>query len=236
MGTKRRNLVRVALLIAAGCLVFWLFRLAEPRYLLRLALERIQGLGPLAPLLFIVVYVVSCLVFFPGIILTLGAGILFGVVWGTVYVCLGATLGASTAFLLSRYFARQWLLKKFSSSLRFRAIDQAVEKDGWKVVGLMRLSPVFPFIPLNFIFGATSVPYLHFAAATAIGILPATFMFVYLGSLIGSLAELGHRPIATGQAKWVVTALGVITTMIVTIAVTRLARRALARTLPEIEA
>ena len=235
MPAARRNLVRAALLIAAALLVFWVVRMADPRYLLRESLTRIRDLGPWGPIWFILLYMVACLVFFPGIILSLGAGILFGVFWGTIYTCIGATLGASAAFLLSRYLARDWVLRKFSSHPRFRAIDQAVERDGWKVVGLMRLSPVFPFIPLNFLFGVTSVRLWPFALVTAAGILPATCMFVYLGSLAGDLAALGNEPIATGRSKWILTILGVTSTVVVTILVTRIARRALAETLPEME-
>lgn len=233
MASFRRNLLRGILLVSAGLLLVWFVRMADTRQILRVVLEKIQNLGPYAPLYFIGTYIVACLTFFPGVILTLGGGVLFGVVKGTLYVSIGATIGASCAFLLSRYFFRDWLSRKFAQNARFRAIDDAVAKDGWKVVGLMRLSPVFPFIPMNFVFGLTRIPLLHFALVTWVSLLPLTTMFVYLGSLLGDIAAIGNRPIASGQTKWIVSGVGVVMTIIVTIFVTRIAKRALAGRLPE---
>lgn len=229
----RRKIVRVALLTMTALLIIWLVRITDTRYLVRLALQKIQSFGPLAPLYFMLAYVVACLTFFPGFILTLGAGILFGVVEGTLYVTTGATIGAGCAFLISRYFARDWVLEKFGANEKFRAIDDAVARDGWKVVGLIRLSPAFPFIPLNLLFGLTKVRFSHFLIATWIAMIPVCVMFVYLGTLIGDIAALGSQPMATGKAKWVVSGVGVVTTAIVTVFVTRLARRALAPRLNE---
>src|SRR5262245_55012988 len=118
--------------------------MTDARQILREVLRHISALGPWGPFWFIMTYIIACLTFFPGVILTLGGGILFGVVKGTLYVSIGATLGAACAFLLSRYLARDWVTRKFSSNLTFRTIDDAVERDGWKIVGLIRLSPVFP--------------------------------------------------------------------------------------------
>jgi uncharacterized membrane protein YdjX (TVP38/TMEM64 family) len=229
MASVRRNLLRAVILITSVLLVIWLIRVTDARYILRLILQKIQDLGPWAPFYFILTYIVACLVFFPGVILTLGAGVLFGLIKGTLYVSIGATIGASCAFLVSRYLARDWVFKKFSANRNFRAIDDAVAKDGWKIVGLIRLSPVFPFIPMNFVFGLTRIPLYQFAIVTWFSLLPLTSLFVYLGSLIGDIAALGQQPIATGKAKWIVSGIGVVMTIIVTIFVTRIARRALAR-------
>jgi uncharacterized membrane protein YdjX (TVP38/TMEM64 family) len=233
MASFRRNLLRGILLVSAVLLVVWIVRITDARQILRVVLEKIQNLGPYAPLYFIGAYVVACLTFFPGIILTLGGGVLFGVFKGTLYVSVGATIGASCAFLVSRYLFRDWLSRKFAGSPRFRAIDDAVARDGWKVVGLIRLSPAFPFVPLNFVFGLTRIPLLHFALVTWVSLLPLTAMFVYLGSLLGDIAAIGSRPIVSGQTKWVVSGVGVVMTIVVTLVVTRLAKQALAGRLPD---
>jgi uncharacterized membrane protein YdjX (TVP38/TMEM64 family) len=235
MASFKRKTLRVFLLLVLFFLGGWVIWLTDTRQLLRDALQRISDLGPWAPFWFIVAYILACVTFFPGVILTLGAGILFGLIKGTFYVSIGATIGAGCAFLLSRYVARKWVMRKFGSNEKFRAIDDAVEKEGWKIVGLIRLSPVFPFIPMNFVFGLTKVPFLHFVFVTWIGIIPITCLFVYLGTLIGDIAALGTRPIASGTTKWVVTAIGIVATVIVTVFITRIARRALARRLPEAE-
>src|SRR5689334_11221984 len=213
---SKRSVFRLIILCGAVVAIAWLFRMSDPRQLLRTMLERIHGLGAWAPLCFILTYIVACLTFFPGVILTLGGGVLFGVLRGTLFVSIGATIGAGCAFLLSRYLARDWVTRKLSTNPKFRAIDDAVERDGWKIVGLIRLSPAFPFIPLNFVFGLTKIPFWHFVCITWVSILPMSCMFVYLGSLIGDIAALGKQPIATGNTKWIVTGIGLVSTIIVT--------------------
>ena len=121
------------------------------------ALDWIRGLGPLAPIAFIAIYIVACVAFLPGSILTIGAGVIFGVVRGSIYVSIAATLGATAAFLVGRYLARDWVSAKLEGNPKFKAIDDAVGKEGWKIVLLTRLSPVFPFNLLNYAYGLTSV-------------------------------------------------------------------------------
>jgi len=94
--------------------------------------------------------VAATVLFLPGSILTLGAGVVFGVVKGALIVSVSATLGATATFLVGRYVARDAIARKIDGNPRFKAIDQAVAREGWKIVGLTRLSPVFPFNLLNY--------------------------------------------------------------------------------------
>ena len=110
---------------------------------LRELLHWISGLGSTAPLVFIPLYVVACVLFIPGSILTLSAGFLFGVVRGSMYVSVAATVGATLAFLIGRYFARQWVAARLSNYPKFKAVDEAVAREGWKIVALTRLSQYF---------------------------------------------------------------------------------------------
>jgi len=148
---------------------------------------------------------------------------LFGVAWGSVYVSIGATLGATAAFLVGRYFARAWVTAKIEGSEKFAAIDRAVGDEGWKIVGLTRLSPVFPFTLLNYAFGLTRVRLRDYVLASWIGMLPGTVMYVYLGSL----ARAGAHQRTPGE--WALYALGLAATVAVTVIITRIARRALAK-------
>ena len=232
MASFKRNALRVFLLCVFVFLTLYLVRVTDARYLLRVILQRISDLGPWAPILFILTYVVACLTFFPGFILTMGAGVLFGVVKGTLYVSIGATLGAAAGFLISRHLAREWVMKRFASNARFRAIDDAVERDGWKIVGLIRLSPVFPFIPMNFVFGLTRIPFWHFVISTWLGLTPIAVLFVYVGVLLGDIAALGTEPIPS-RTKWIVSIIGIVTTVVVSVLITRIARKALNARLPE---
>jgi uncharacterized membrane protein YdjX (TVP38/TMEM64 family) len=108
--------------------------------LLTNALEWVSGLGMWGPVIFIIIYIVACVLFIPGTILTLGAGVIFGVVKGSVIVSVSATLGATVAFLVGRYLARDWVAGKVEGNQKFKAIDDAVAREGWKIVGLTRLS------------------------------------------------------------------------------------------------
>jgi uncharacterized membrane protein YdjX (TVP38/TMEM64 family) len=116
-------------------------RLYGAQGLVRVAFVRVQQLGPWGPPAFILLYVVACLLFFPGSVLTLGGGFVFGFVRGSILVSIGSTAGATAAFLAGRYLARDWVARRIEADDRFKAIDRAVAKDGWKIVLLTRLSP-----------------------------------------------------------------------------------------------
>src|SRR6266567_6784469 len=191
--------------------------------LLKQALDWVSKLGPWAAVVFIGIYIVATVLFIPGSVLMLGAGALFGVVYGSIYVSLGSTLGATCAFLVGRYFARDAIARKIEGNARFAAIDKAVASEGWKIVGLTRLSPVFPFTLLNYAFGLTRVSLRDYMLASWIGMMPGTVMYVYLGSL--AKAAMGARTRATGE--WVLYGVGLCATVAVTLFVTRIARRAL---------
>src|SRR6266516_2030728 len=193
--------------------------------LLKEALDWIGKLGPWGPVIFVGVYVVATVFFVPGSVLTLGAGALFGVVLGSVCVSISATLGATAAFLVGRYLARDAVARKVERNEKFAAIDRAVADEGWKIVFLTRLSPVFPFTLLNYAFGLTRVRLSHYALASWIGMMPGTVMYVYLGSLVNVGA--GHRQRTVGE--WVLYSVGLLATMAVTVFVTRLAKQALAK-------
>ena len=151
------------------------------------------------------------------------AGFLFGLGWGTVLVVIASNIGANLAFIIGRYFARDFVSRKIEGNEKFAAIDRAVGKEGWKIVGLTRLSPVFPFTLLNYAFGLTSVKWPHFAIASLIGMLPGTVMYVYFGSL-GKLAAESDQ---TSTLKIVLTIVGLIATVLVTVLITKSAKKAL---------
>ncbi len=200
--------------------------------LLKAALDWIGKLGPWGPVIFVGLYIVATVLFVPGSVLTLGAGAVFGVVLGSVCVSISATLGATAAFLVGRYLARDAVARKVERNERFAAIDRAVADEGWKIVFLTRLSPVFPFTLLNYAFGLTRVKLSHYALASWIGMMPGTVMYVYLGSLVNLGA--GHRQRTTGE--WVLYGVGLLATIVVTVFVTRLARKALAKKISSSEA
>jgi uncharacterized membrane protein YdjX (TVP38/TMEM64 family) len=191
------------------------------------ALEWIRGLGPLAPIVFIAIYIVACVAFLPGSILTIGAGVIFGVVRGSIYVSTAATLGATAAFLVGRYLVRDWVSAKLEGNPKFKAIDQAVGKEGWKIVLLTRLSPVFPFNLLNYAYGLTSVSLRDYVLASWVGMIPGTILYVYIGALSGDLARAAGGSAKRTPAGWAFTAVGFVATVAVAVYATRIGARAL---------
>lgn len=191
-------------------------------------LDWIASLGHWAPILFILLYIVATVLALPGSPLTLGAGALFGVAWGSVYVSIGSTLGATAAFLVGRYLARDAVVRRIEGNARFAEIDRAVAREGWKIVILTRLSPVFPFALLNYAFGITQVRLRHYVLASWAGMLPATVLYVYLGSL----AQVATTQRTRSPGEWMLYAIGLLSTLGVTWYVTRIARQSLRRAIP----
>jgi uncharacterized membrane protein YdjX (TVP38/TMEM64 family) len=198
---------------------------------LKNALEWIDQLESVGAIAFIGIYIVATVALLPGSILTLGAGVVFGVIQGSFYVFIGAVLGATLAFLVGRYLARGWVSRKIAGNEKFNAIDRAVGKEGLKIVFLTRLSPIFPFNLLNYAFGITGVTLKDYVIGS-FGMIPGTIMYVYIGSLAGNIATLGaaDQP-SNPTVQWAIRIIGFIATAAVTIYVTRIARKALAETI-----
>jgi uncharacterized membrane protein YdjX (TVP38/TMEM64 family) len=205
----------------------------NPQTILFHALTWVDSLGAVGAIAFIIIYILATVAFFPGSILTLGAGVVFGVVLGSFYVFIGATIGATAAFLVGRYLARGWVAEKIQGNNKFQAIDEAVGKEGLKIVLLTRLSPIFPFTLLNYAYGVTGVSLKDYLIGCA-GMIPGTIMYVYIGSLAGSLATIGTSAPATNPVLlWTIRLIGFIATVAVTLYVTKIARQALASVLSE---
>ena len=211
-----------------------LFLLPTQEYLSQF-LAWVQRIGPWGAVLLGAAYIPAALLFVPGSLLTLGAGFALGVGLGTVAVSIGSTLGASAAFLAGRTLARGFIEAKISHNPRFRAIDQAVKHEGFKIVLLTRLSPVFPFNLLNYAFGLTPVSLRDYFLASWIGMLPGTVMYVYLGSAAKNLADLAAGKVEGGTGQQALFGVGLLATVAVTVAVTRVAKRALTAVVPDVK-
>jgi uncharacterized membrane protein YdjX (TVP38/TMEM64 family) len=199
----------------------------NPQAWLRNALEWIDSLGAVGAIAFILLYIIATVAFLPGSILTLGAGVVFGIFLGSFYVFIGATLGATGAFLVGRYLARGWVAKKIEGNQKFRAIDGAVGRERLKIVLLTRLSPIFTFNLLNYAYGVTGVSLKDYFIAS-VGMIPGTIMYVYIGSLAGNLATIGTEAQPANPAvQWTIRIVGFIATVAVTLYVTKIARQAL---------
>jgi uncharacterized membrane protein YdjX (TVP38/TMEM64 family) len=219
----RARLVGAAILVAALLVASRLLPVGD---YLRELLDQIRSLGPVGYVVFVLVYVAASVFFVPGSVLTLGAGAVFGLWGGFVAVSAGSTLGAAASFLVGRFLARDAIARKVEGNERFAAIDKAVGREGFKIVLLTRLSPVFPFNLLNYAYGLTTVSFGRYVLASWLGMMPGTLMYVYLGTAAGELAGAGSGSgMGAGLALKLV---GLTATIAVTVVITRVARRALA--------
>ncbi len=197
-------------------------------------LEWTRGLGIWGPVFVVGFYAVAAVLFLPGSVLTLGIGFLFKLVKGTIIVSIGSMLGACAAFWVGRTIARGWVAGKVARNGKFAAIDEAVAQQGFKIVLLTRLSPIFPFNLLNYAFGLTKISFWKYALASWIGMIPGTLMYVYFGAGLRSLADVAAGEVGAGSGVsagffW----FGLAVTIVVTVFVTRLARNTLKQAAPD---
>jgi len=181
--------------------------------------DEIRNLGPIAPLVVVIGYVVLTVLLIPGSVLTLIAGGVFGLWKGLVVVVIGANIGALCSFLLARTFLRARVSSWAAENPRFASMDRAIGREGFKVMLLSRLSPVFPFTLLNYFLGLTNVGLGSYVMANLIGMLPGSFLYVYLGATA--------RQALIGGSNLILTLIGLGATIAVVMVVTRAARNAM---------
>ncbi len=221
--------LRVLLVIGVGIGLAIIFHHGNLLGLIQDTLLWVKSLGTTGVLAFIVIYNLATVLFMPASLLTLGGGALYGLFLGSVYVLIAATLGATISFLIGRHVARGWVTQKLQGHPRFQAMDAAVARDGFKIVFLARLSPIFPFNLLNYTFGVTCISLKDYVLGS-IGMLPATIMYVYLGAIAGDIATLGMPQVLSPQAqiaRWGVKLVGIVATIAVTVYLGRIAKRSL---------
>ncbi|MEM9623539.1 MAG: TVP38/TMEM64 family protein [Pseudomonadota bacterium] len=187
-------------------------------------------------IVFILMYVAAAVLLLPGSLLTLGAGFLFGLGYGFVIVSAASVLGASCAFLVGRFLARDWVSDKLDAMPRFAALDRAIEQRGGLIVLLTRLSPVFPFNLLNYALGLTAVRFWTYVGASWIGMMPGTVLYVYLGSVASDLASLLAGDLAESPVGNSLFYVGLVATVVLTVVITRIAGKALSEQLEQAEA
>ena len=196
----------------------------------------ISGLGPAGYALYIAAYVVVSVLMMPAVLLTVGAGFLFGFVPGTAVALTGATLGASAAFLIARYLARDRVARAAARDPRFAALDRAIAEKGWRIVLLLRMSAVVPFVLSNYVYGLTAIRFWPYVGASAVGMLPLALLYAGLGAAArraGHTAAQAETDAIPDALAFGVLAAGLLITTGVTIYVTRLTRGILKRRMPE---
>lgn len=156
----------------------------------------IRGWGAAAPLAFIALYIAAAILFLPGSVATIAGGALFGPYWGTLFNLVGATLGASAAFLIARYLAGEWVQRR--AGHRLGTLIRGVENEGWRFVAFVRLVPIFPFNLLNYALGLTRIPLVSYALATFLAMAPGAAAYTYLGFAGREALTGGGDPLRKG--------------------------------------
>lgn len=220
----RTRLKPIAAVLVLGCLAASFALWSVTSYVLDLV-QTIREAGAWGALGYGAVYIAATVLMVPGALITALAGSLYGVLGGVLVVWPASLIGASLAFLGGRFLARDWVQRLAARQRHTRAIDQAIYDRSFTVILLLRLSPLVPFSLLNYVLGATRASYRHYVWASAIGMLPGTVLYVYLGSLVTDVAALSTANTPStgiwGQILWGV---GLLATFIVTVMLSRMAR------------
>jgi uncharacterized membrane protein YdjX (TVP38/TMEM64 family) len=180
----------------------------------------IDSLGTWGVVAFCVIYVIATLLLAPGSVMSIAAGVAFGL-WGLPLVLLSATTGAGLAFLIARYLAHERVTAALENHPKFKAVGNAIDEEGWKVVGLVRLSPQIPFAVTNYFFGVTNVGFWPFVLTTLAGVAPATFIYVNLGAMGHGAADGGNG------LRWIVLVVGLLAGIVAGVLVARKAKEKL---------
>ncbi|MEL7310281.1 MAG: TVP38/TMEM64 family protein [Pseudomonadota bacterium] len=226
---KSKNKI-TALIGALALLGFaaWQFPIAE---WLTALVQWIDANRQTAWIVFIIVYVLATVLMLPGSILTVAAGYVFGVVYGTILVSISSVLGATAAFLVGRSLGRGWVREKIGADARLAAIDKATEKRGFLVMLLLRLSPIFPFNVMNYLMSLTGMSLRNYVAGSWLGMLPGTVLYVYLGSAASDLTALVAGEYDAGPFGKYFFIGGLIATAAATVLIARFAAKTLKETI-----
>jgi uncharacterized membrane protein YdjX (TVP38/TMEM64 family) len=232
MSTEKQSKSAVARLVVLIVIVIGLFlamRFLPVQQWLRSFSDWVGEMGAVGILIFIVVYAIATVLMAPGSILTIGAGFAFGLWKGFLAVSAAATLGAALAFLVARFIAREKIEAVAQRNKKFRNLDSAIGKQGAKLIFLLRLSPVIPFNLSNYFYGLTAVRFWPYVLASWIGMMPGTFLYVYIGTAgkAAVAATAGGEAVKHSWQYWTFLGVGLAATIIVTIWVTKIARDAL---------
>jgi len=189
--------------------------------------DTIRSLGWIGPLAFALIYIIATVALIPGSAMSLIAGFIYGPIFGVALVSPVSVTAATIAFLLARSAFRPSIERQIQKRHFLKGLNQAAEESGFKLITLLRLSPIFPFVLLNYSLGLTRVSLRDYVLASFFGMFPATVLYVYIGSIAYSVAELlsGQRQTSIGETilYW----FGLTATVTVTVLLTRMARRSL---------
>jgi uncharacterized membrane protein YdjX (TVP38/TMEM64 family) len=229
LNEEKTGIGRLIALLVITIALFLAVKFLPVQQWLRSFNDWVGQMGIVGIFIFIGVYAVATVLLAPGSVLTIGAGFAFGLWKGFLAVSGGATLGAALAFLVARFIARERVAAIAQRNEKFREIDATIAKQGAQLIFLLRLSPVIPFNLSNYLYGLTGVKFWPYVLASWIGMMPGTFLYVYIGTAgkAAVSAVAGGEAVQHGWQYWTFMTIGLAATIVVTIWVTKIARDAL---------
>ncbi|KAK1428258.1 hypothetical protein QVD17_17088 [Tagetes erecta] len=226
--------VRASLLfMLIATFVFACYSLPIEKILKNFLLWIKEELGPWGPLVLAIAYIPLTVFAVPASVLTLGGGYLFGLPVGFVADSIGATLGATAAFLVGKTIGRSYVISKLKKYPKFQAIAIAIQRSGFKIVLLLRFVPLLPFNVLNYLLSVTPVRLWEYMLATWLGMMPITFMFVYIGTTLKDLSDVTHGWHEISKTRWMFMAFGLSISVILIIYIIKVAKASLEKALAE---
>ena len=182
----KKSLIKI--LIAVGIILTVYFVLRHYGITKHIRLENVpkiktwvESFGVIAPLIYLGLYLISTVFFLPGFPITVLAGFIFGPLWGVFYASIASIISVACAFLVARYVARDLVEGWVRENAQFRKIDAQVEEQGWRILMVTRLVPIFPFNLQNYAYGLTRIRFSTFVLTSAVFMLPGTIALVMLG-------------------------------------------------------
>lgn len=234
MAFSSASVIRISLLLLlAIAIIAALWILPDEQILKKFLLWIDQNLGLWGPLVLAIAYIPLTILAVPASILTLGGGYLFGLPLGFVADSIGATMGATAAFMLGRTIGRSYVLSKLKDYPKFQAVAIAIQRSGFKIVLLLRLVPMLPFNMLNYLLSVTPIGVVEYMLASWLGMMPITLALVYIGTTLKDLSDVTHGWSEFSTTRWMIIIAGLVVSLVLMICVTKVARGALEKALAE---
>lgn len=224
---RRALFVQVAGLVTVGVVLFLLSRIFPLADMLATVQERVMHWGAWSAICYPLLYACCNVLLLPGGFLSIGGGFFFGLWWGFLITLVGNVGGAAISFYISRWFGRRWLRRRLMRNTTLEALEPAVEREGWKIILLSQLHPLFPTSLLNYLYGLTTIRFRTCMLWVAIGQAPGLFLYAYLGTLGQLGLNLVRGKSHPRSVEYLVWGGGLLTSIIVLIFLGRIALRLL---------
>jgi len=214
--------------LAAICVLVWLTRYFDLIHVIVHMQKRIGQMEMLGGLLYVPLYATCNILLLPGSVLTLGSGLCFGLWWGFLLSLTGNVLGAAVAFAISRKLGRHWVEQKFFQHKKWRVLDEAITREGWKIIFLSQVHPFFPTSLLNYLYGITRMRFWPCMLWIALGQTPGIFLYTYLGTLVQLGIKLAGGKSHPHPMEYVTWIGGLVVTLVVAMGLGRVALKLMA--------